>query len=259
MIKFVLSAVIYGLLFYSPVVAQQQKFVQQGEIEYEKKANVFALIKSSINKDNEVYMQKYYEQYKTSQPQFVTTKSTLTFSKEQSLFKAAEEDGNPAQTRITMMPGVAQINVVHHNFASGNSTIQKTVFEEVFLLKDSTRYIKWKITDETRTIAGYHCRRANAIVMDSIYVVAFYSDQIAVSSGPESFTGLPGMILGVALPHDHISWFATKVTDQTVDPKSLQAPEKGKSVNQKTLKETLQKAFKQWGQQANAYFKFFTL
>ncbi len=47
--------------------------------------------------------------------------------------------------------------------------------------------------------------------MDSIYVVAFYTDEILTTGGPESFTGLPGMILGIAIPHEHVSWFATKV------------------------------------------------
>lgn len=257
--KFFINALIFSLLFSFSTKAQQVKFTQQGEITFEKKVNMFALLKASINKQNEFYMQKYYDQYKASQPQFVTTKSVLTFSAEQSLFKPAEEGGAPPQNSFSSFPGVTQINVVHHNLITNQSTIQKNVFEEVFLVKDSTRNINWKITDEKREIAGYQCRRANAIIMDSIYVVAFYTDEITVSSGPESFTGLPGMILGVALPHDHISWFATKVTDSTVDPKILQAPVKGKPVNNVTLKETLQKAFKQWGQQAQLYFKFFML
>ncbi len=57
-------------------------------------------------------------------------------------------------------------------------------------MQDSTRKITWKITDEMREIAGFSCRRANAIMLDSIYVVAFYTDQIPVSGGPESFSGL---------------------------------------------------------------------
>ncbi len=259
MIKFTTITTICVLLFGLHLHAQQVKFMQQGEITFEKKVNMYALLKAVINKENESYMQNYYDQYKASQPQFVITKSALSFSKEQSLFKAIEDSEAPQQNAFSNFPGSTQINVVHHNLTTDISTIQKTVFEEVFLLKDSTRKIKWKLTDEKREIAGYQCRRANAIVMDSIYTVAFYTDEIAVSSGPESFTGLPGMILGVAIPHDHISWFATKVIDKTVDPKSLQAPSKGKPVTTASLKEILQKAFKQWGQQAQLYFKFFML
>jgi GLPGLI family protein len=54
--------------------------------------------------------------------------------------------------------------------------------------------------------------------MDSIYVVAFYSDQIVVRGGPESFWGLPGMIMGVVLPHEYTTWYATKVY---LEPKSF--------------------------------------
>lgn len=115
------------------------------------------------------------------------------------------------------------------------------------MVKDSVRKITWKITDETREIAGYTCRRANALVMDSIYVVAFYAIQIPVSGGPESFTGLPGMILGLAIPHENITWFATKVTDMTVDPKAMVMPKKGKPVTGKQLRETLAELMKNWG------------
>lgn len=94
------------------------------------------------------------------------------------------------------------------------------------------------------------------MIKDSIYVVAFYTDEIAVSGGPESFSGLPGMILGVALPHDHINWFATKVTDVEVDPKSLQAPVKGKIVNNMTLKELCKKHLKNGDSRLNYILGF---
>ena len=121
------------------------------------------------------------------------------------------------------------------------------------------RLITWKITDETREIAGYQCRRANAIIMDSVYVVAFYTDQIAVSGGPESFTGLPGMILGLALPHDNVTWFATKVTEMLVPEKDLAPPTKGKPVNDKGLSEVLMGAMKDWGEYGQSYLKAFLL
>ena len=99
------------------------------------------------------------------------------------------------------------------------SITQKNVYDDLYLVKDSLRKIDWKITDETREIAGYECRRANAIVLDSVYVVAYYTIQIPFSGGPESFTGLPGTILGLALPHENMTWFATKVTEIPVSDK----------------------------------------
>lgn len=238
--------------------AQQTRFTKQGEIEYEKKINMFALIKTNINKDNEAYLQKFLDQYKASQPQFKTLKSVLTFSNNITLFNPVAEV-TTTQNAFSYMPGINQINVIYTDLEKKTNIIQKTVFEESFLVKDSTRKIVWKITDETREIAGYQCRRANALVMDSIYVVAFYTDKIPVSGGPESFSGLPGMILGVAMPHDHISWFATKVSDMPIASTKLQPPGKGKIVDRKGLIATLEKVFKQWGPQAKSYLRFFLL
>jgi len=70
-------------------------------------------------------------------------------------------------------------------------------------------------------------------------VVAFYTDKIPVSGGPESFNGLPGMILEVAVPHEHVTWTATKITGGEVPPTTVVPPKKGKLVNNKQLYEFL--------------------
>ncbi|MGL1507608.1 GLPGLI family protein, partial [Vibrio parahaemolyticus] len=72
----------------------------------------------------------------------------------------------------------------------------REVYERTYLVQDSVRQLDWRITDETRDIAGFECRKAVTKICDSVYIVAFYTDQIPVSAGPESFGGLPGMILG---------------------------------------------------------------
>jgi GLPGLI family protein len=152
-----------------------------------------------------------------------------------------------------------QVNTIFTDLNASTASDQKKVFEETFLVKDSTRKINWKITSETRDIAGYTCRRANALILDSIYVVAFYTDEIPLSGGPEAFTGLPGMILGVALPHENITWFATKVTDVPIEDKALIPPKKGKQVNNKELLATLKSVMKNWGDYSQLYLKAFTL
>lgn len=60
--------------------------------------------------------------------------------------------------------------------------------------------------------------------------------------GPESFTGLPGMILGVALPHDNTTWFATQVTNKIVNEKDLIRSTKGKRINRMEFEEQLKKS-----------------
>jgi len=233
-------------------------FTTSGVIEYEKTINMYALLKKQINKDNELFYQPIYDSYIKNQPQFKKLKSTLSFADNKTMFVPVEDESGPGNF-FGNSAMVSQNNTIFTDLQTGTVIGQKKVFDDLFLVKDSTRKIRWKITDETREIAGFSCRRANALVLDSIYVVAFYTDQIPVSGGPESFTGLPGMILGLALPHENITWFATKVTDRSVEDKMLLPPKKGKPVNNKQLKETLNEATKHWGNWKDAYLKAFSL
>lgn len=250
-------AILIIILFTGNILrAQHTHFTTSGTIEFEKSVNMYAWLKKQITTDN-TYGQQVYDQYIKTKPQFRKLKSTLTFSKDKSLFTPVEE--NIAADSYASDPGVTQNSIIFTDILNGSSITRKNVFEDYFLVKDSTRKINWKITDETRDILGYTCRRANALVMDSIYVVAFYTDEIAVSGGPESFTGLPGMILGVALPHENVTWFATKVTDTTIPPAALAPPNKGKVVNTTQLKAKLNDALKNYGNYAQLYLKAFLL
>ena len=109
------------------------------------------------------------------------------------------------------------------------------------------RNAKWKIKNDFRDIAGFHCRRATTIIMDSVFVVAFYTDEITVPGGPESFNGLPGMILGLVINRIHTTWYATKVETESVDAKDITPPNGGKKIDESTLKGELKKLMSDWG------------
>jgi GLPGLI family protein len=252
--------ILFAVIFISSdLFAQNVHFVKNGVIEFEKRSNMYALIKKKIDKDNESYLKEAFEQYKKNNPQFKVAKSTLTFTSDKSLYKwpTVEEAVNSNWLASDVLADLK--NTVATNFDHQTSITQKSVYEDTYLVKDSIRKINWKITDETREIAGYECRRANAIIMDSVYVVAYYSNQIAVSGGPESFTGLPGMILGLALPHENVTWFATKVTEVAVPEKDLAPPTKGKPTDNKGLTAILLGAMKNWGEYAHPIYKAFSL
>lgn len=255
----ILHTLLFQLILLSNLVfAQHARFATEGIIEFEKSVNMHAQIKKYINKDNEAYYIPAFEQYKKTKPQFKILKSTLTFSKDKTLFNPAPADASD-RSWFSDIPATTQNNIIYTDLSTNTSIVQKTVFEETFLVRDNTRKINWKITSETRDIAGYSCRRANGIIMDSIYVVAFYTDEIPVSGGPESFTGLPGMILGVALPHENMSWFAKLVTDKSLPPGAIVAPKKGKTTDTKGLMETLMKVMKNWGSYAQHSLKSFMM
>jgi GLPGLI family protein len=242
--KIILFAILLGIAV--SLRAQHAHFTKSGTIEFERKTNVWAMVKREINKDNDAVLVPALEVYKKNNPQFRVLKGTLSFSENKTLFTPVEADP-PASSMFSAWPLMTQNNTIYTDLADGLSISQKKIFGDAFLVKDSTRRIKWKITDETRDIAGYHCRRANGIMLDSIYVVAFYTTQIPVPGGPESFGGLPGMILGVALPHENLTWFATKVTDTSLPDDAIVPPKKGKKTDNKGFRATLETAVKDQG------------
>lgn len=259
-IKFIISFNIF-ITFLAGInltFAQNAHFITSGVVEFQKSANMYAIFKKQINSDNESFYQPIYDQYIKNQPQFRKMASTLNFADDKTLYTPTADENAPSNFfgNIAM---VEQNNTIFTNLQTGTFVDEKHVFDDVFLVRDSTRKIKWKITDETREIAGFTCRRANAVVLDSVYVVGFYTEKIPVSGGPESFSGLPGMILGLALPHENITWFATKVTESVVDDKALSPPKKGKPVDNKELNRRLSEATKSWGVWKLPYLKAFSL
>ena len=228
--------------------AQQAMFLQRGRIEFEKRVNQYA----RMDEMRDGREDSWTDAIKKSTSQYLVTYFDYSFSRNTSFYKPGRE--NP-DNKNPFGASPADVNVVYSRLDSMESVSQKKVFEQTYLVKDSIRNIQWKITDETRKIAGFDCRRANAIIMDSIYVVAFYTDAIITPGGPESFSGLPGMILGVALPHEHITWFATKVLVDDIKEESLKPPAKGKSTDTKGIKEDITKIMGRWGNYGQVYIK----
>ncbi len=214
----------------------QAGYINSGNIEFEKSVNTYALIKKQISKSLDAVQQQKFDQYQKTQPQFKVLKSTLAFNGNTSLFTPVPSEVN--MFPLFKIPFTDQNNIVYTDIAKHIATTQKNVYEQVFLVKDATRKINWKITGETREVAGYTCRRANAIILDSVYVVAFYTDDIHFSGGPEWFGGLPGMILELALPHDNVTWRATKVTAAAPN---INPPKKGKVISNKELDDLINK------------------
>lgn len=228
--------ILFLVLAASQATAQNAIFLNSGKIEFERKVNLH----SQIDDDD-----AWGDFEKKNTPKFKTSYFDLYFSGNKTIYQPGRE--NPDNLKEMEWTSVADQNVVYAELDSSRCIAQKKVFEQLFLIQDSTRKIQWKITDETRTIAGFQCRRANALIMDTIYVVAFYTDEIVTPGGPESFSGLPGMILGVSLPHKHVTWFATQVSAQPPAASLFKAPAKGKKASYGNLKEQLKDVMKGWG------------
>ena len=216
--------------------AYAQQFISTGMIEYEMRVNNHRMFGDGI----------FAEMFKDKLPNFSTYYYHLTFNDSKALYKF---DRLNEKDKIPWNNNSLEENIWYSDYSSQTFTNQKFIFDNTYLLTDSLIKINWKlIPNETREIAGFNCRKAQGIIFDSVYVFAFYTDEIIVSGGPMGIHGLPGMILGVTIPRMFSSWIATKLEINGVNTGIISMPTKGKKKVASELISTVEKATKDWGQ-----------
>jgi GLPGLI family protein len=221
-------------------ISANAQHTMHGKIEYERRTNIHRTIDQM---DDE--QKQWIEKMRSQIPKHSVSYFDMAFTTQHSIYMPGRESDQVTNYWFARSP--AAENVVYTDFTTGRVTAEKQIYEERFLVKDTMRRIKWKIQDEVRTIADYKCRRAVGLMYDSVYVVAFYTEDIPASGGPEMFSGLPGMILEVAVPRLHTTWLALKVDFNKPDEKTFAIPKKGKEVTQKEMHATLSTSLKRWG------------
>lgn len=219
-------------------MSAQVKFITEGSVTYERKINVHRQF--DLYGDDAGFVKESMSKI----PNFHSSQFVLHFKERETVYRPA---GDMPEFVMPWMLGPAKENVIYTDLAKSHSSSYKTVFEKTFRIEDSIASRPWRITAEKRTIAGFECRKAVTVICDSVYVVAFFAEEIPVSGGPESFGGLPGMILGIAIPRLHTTWFATGVTLAEPPPKTFVNAAKGQQTTADKLNTTLKSSLKDWG------------
>ncbi|MBX2907308.1 MAG: GLPGLI family protein [Taibaiella sp.] len=226
-------------LFLLVATAANAQHTLAGKIEYERRVNMHAQMA-------EMEGNAWVEKMKAQLPKFNTTYFDMVFDTNRIMYKPGREVTENAAMKM-FGSGPATQNVVLTDFHANKVKANKAVFDQKFSVEDTLRVMEWKEKDEIRTIANFKCRKAVGIICDSVYVVAFYAEDIPVAGGPESFGGLPGMILELAIPRLHTTWVATKVDVVAPKAEDFDFSEKGKKVNSASLYESVSESFRKWG------------
>lgn len=230
-----MKKLIYLFLLLISVQLQAQQFISTGRLEYEVRTNNHKMFGDGI----------WAEMMKDKMPQFSTKYYSLTFDNNKAIYKYESQD---EKSKLPFGNNEDQDNIWFNDYENNTFTDQKFVFDNTYLLSDSLMKINWKLTpNETREFAGFNCRKATGIIFDSVYVFAYYTDEITVPGGPMGINGLPGMILGITIPRMHTSWIATKLQVNGVNTGVIQPPAKGKKRKGSELLESVKKATSDWG------------
>jgi GLPGLI family protein len=218
------------IFFFALLGATVFSQITAGKITYERKTNLMKKYKNSDwIKEEDKNKMDFFDLY---------------FNDTLSAFKPVESELRERMSWATTK------NSVYQNFGSNERFTLKTIWGEVLNVKDTMVVRKWKITSSTRTIAGYNCRKAVWQANDTTRIYAWYAQELQVSTGPESFNGLPGVILGLATEDGGVVYFAKKV--EIIKPEIVNlvpGKVKGKVFTGKELRAKLEKDYgkEKWG------------
>lgn len=216
--------ILLNIFILSIIIGEAQ--INSAKITFERKTNLYKKYK-----DNNV--EDWMKEEDKIKIDFFELFVTDTFS----LFKAQESDLREQMSWATSK------NVVYQDFKLKKRYTIKSIWQEEIHMLDTLWYRNWQITESSRKIAGYQCRKAIWKPNDSTRIYAWFSYDITPSTGPESFNGLPGTILGLATEDGGVVYFAKKVDILKPEASLFVFPKKKKLRNEKELIAELTKQY----------------
>ena len=202
--------------------------IKQGMIVFERKTNLYKKFKDSEN----------IKEWLKEEDKIKVDLFELWFNDSTSLYKPQDSELREYNAWAT------DKNTVRQYFTTSRLYMIRQIWEEEVHIADSLTKRTWKLTNSTRKIAGYNCRKAVWQINDSLRIYAWFSYDIVVPTGPENFGGLPGAILGLATEDGGLVYFAKKVT--LVAPTAADLEIKRKK-NATTRAELIQALTKKYG------------
>ncbi len=233
--------------------------MKEGKISYERKVNMHRNLPDP--------------QLKSMIPEFRTDKFELIFNESASLFRSVVDDEAPDPfANAGGGGGGMRMNfrmpttTTYTDLAKQTQYEERAFFEKEFLIVDSLKQYKWKLSEETKTIAKQLCKKATTMVTApqmrvrisrggenntdtaanapikprETELVVWYAENIPVSVGPDNYSGLPGVIMEMNLDNGATVTTAVEVSAK-YPKKELIQPTKGEKVTRTQFQEQMQK------------------
>jgi GLPGLI family protein len=240
--------------------------MKEGKIVYERKINMWKMITDP--------------EMRTRIPEFRTSELELLFNEQSSLFRTVPEDeapdpfansggGGGGPRMMFRMPETTTFT----DISAQMQYESRPMFEKTFLIVDSIKPLKWKISEETKTIAKHVCKKATTMITaqnvrigvggggargmgrnngdttnrpsasitpKETEVVVWYTEDIIASVGPDNYAGLPGAILEVDVDNGSNVTTAKEVAAK-YPKKELVQPTKGDKMNRAQYQDAMKK------------------
>lgn len=181
-------------------------------------------------------------------------KKVLYFSPDATLYtadKSKEKENNDVDQTNGSMHMMIHMEVpedITYTSIKDNKQIEQRDFMgRKFLVTSDVEKTKWKLTGHQKTILNYPCQEA-VMQKDKDTLTAWFTAAIPVASGPQGYSGLPGMILE-AKQNSVMTIKAEAVSFGEENNKLISKPKEGKKVTEAEYKEIVEKKTKEMAQE----------
>ncbi len=224
------------LLFFSFDVVHAQ--VLSGEITYEEKRDLHRNIPEEMSS------------MKSRIPEFITTSHKLIFSKDASSYSPIKntQTNNPPPgeggNRWMMRFASQMENEIYTDIETGMSLETREFLGKTFLIDGENTPRKWKLTGESMMVGDYFCQKAT-YKDENEEIFVWFTPMIPVSTGPENYNGLPGLILFVDINGEEKTLTATNIVSRPIDKKEISKPTKGEKISKEKFEEMREEKMKE--------------
>lgn len=189
---------------YSPQLMAQQPM--EGTIRYLKTQN-WAKMMASVDyiskqeRDRDMYMWGTRSEWKSY--------TLLHFNNNSSKYENSEEEAEPGNDNWSNRK---ETFFMTRNFSDNTLFDGITLLGKTYLIHDSIQPQGWKILNDMKEVAGHICMNASkSDTLRKQNIEVWFALDMPVSTGPDRFTGLPGIILEVDINKGALVLTADKI------------------------------------------------
>ncbi len=190
------------------------------------------------------------EEMKARIPEFRSANMEFYFRGDECLYKAVEEDEEENAGGGVRVMFRRPNSEIYRNLATSKRIEQREMGDKKYLIESDIAQTAWKLGKETKKVAGYECTQAT--LNDTARkqeIVAWFTMDLPITAGPQSFGSLPGMILELDINKGETVISAKKIDFKKVKDNDIKAPSKGEKITEEEMRKKREEMIKKMGGQ----------
>jgi GLPGLI family protein len=196
-----------------------------GKIAYDEKVKLQIKLEGNGSED----MMNSLPKERTLQKELYFTRDASFYQIDKTRKKSQDIDQASEEGAHVMIKMNEPDDKVYCDLKNNKKIEQRDFMSRMFLIESDLKKMEWKLTGNQKMILDYPCQEA--VLKDTAKkVVAWFTSAIPVSTGPNGYANLPGLILSADIDSGKVVITATTIDLKDFDTKIMVKPSEGKKV-----------------------------